>query len=69
MAKLLHQGLKYLARLEALKEIMVKPVPKVPIEINFEMTKVSERCVKKFGATSCVYHAHMETRLKVKRSK
>ena len=40
---------------------MTKTVSEMSMEINFEMTKVSERFVKRFGATSCVCRAHMET--------
>ena len=54
--KLLNQALKYVNKRENLKRSGNLETPKT---VNFNVEKVSERFVKKFGATSCVYRATM----------
>jgi hypothetical protein len=54
--KLLNQALKYVNKRENLKRSGNLETPKT---VNFNVEKVSERFVKKFAATSCVYRATM----------
>ena len=54
--KLLNQALKYVNKRENLKRSGNLETPKT---VHFNVEKVSERFVKKFGATSCVYRATM----------
>ena len=58
--RLVKQGIKYLDQREALIRPKVEPERSVETEVSFNVQKVSERFVKKFGATSCVYRATMD---------
>jgi hypothetical protein len=54
--KLLNQAQKYVNKRENLKRSGNLETPKT---VHFNVEKVFERFVKKFGATSCVYRATM----------
>ena len=60
--RLVKQGIKYLDQREALIRPKVEPERSVETEqtVTFNVQKISERFVKKFGATSCVYRATMD---------
>lgn len=60
--KLVKQGFKYLTKRDALlRQSQGETEPK-ETELAFNLKKVSERYVKKFGATSYVYRAVTKTR-------
>ena len=58
--RLSKQGIKYLDQRKALIRPKVEPERPVETEVSFNIQKISERFVKKFGATSCVYRATMD---------
>ena len=58
--RLVKQGIKYLDQCEALIRSKSEPERPVETEVTFNVQKISERSMKKFGATSCVYRATME---------
>ena len=58
--RLVKQGIKYLDQHEALIRPKVEPERPVETEVSFNVQKISERFVKKYGATSCVYRATMD---------
>lgn len=60
--KLLNQALKYVKKRENLKRSRRSETePEAIKPINFNLEKVSERFVMKFGATSCVFRAKMQS--------
>ena len=58
--RLVKQGIKYLDQCEALIRSKAEPERPVETKVTFNVQKISQRFVKKFGATSCVYRATME---------
>ena len=58
--RLVKQGIMYLDQREALIRPKVEPERPVETEVSFNVQKISERFVKKYGATSCVYRATMD---------
>ncbi len=54
--KLVERGHRYL------DQIIASESPDLETEVSFKLEKISERYVKKFGASSCVYRATMERR-------
>ena len=58
--RLVKQGIKYLDQREALIRPKVEPERPVETEVFFNVRKISERFVIKFGTTSCVYRATMD---------
>ena len=60
--KLVKQGLRHLNERDALvrSKSIPEPVAETEQTVTFNVQKISERFVKKFGATSCVYRATME---------
>ena len=60
LSLLVKQGIMYLDQREALIRPKVEPERPVETEVSFNIQKISERFVKKYGATSCVYRATMD---------
>ena len=60
LSLLVKQGIMYLDQREALIRPKVEPERPVETEVFFNVRKISERFVIKFGTTSCVYRATMD---------
>jgi hypothetical protein len=58
--KLLNLTLNYVKKRDELKRLE-RSETEVTKSINFNLEKVPERFVKKFGATSCVFRAKMQS--------
>ena len=58
--KFLNQALNYVKKRDEIKRLGHLET-EVTKSINFNIEKVSERFVKKFGATSCVFRAKMQS--------
>ena len=61
-ARLLNKGVELMTKSNDLK---LQSKSRKPHKIHFKLEKISEKFVKKFGATSCVYRATMEKPEKV----
>ena len=63
-ARLVEQGLRHIKKREEerakLKKVKVTNPSKPENQVNFVLDKVSKRYIAKYGASSCVYRAHLD---------